>query len=137
MTLHATALEWFGKGFLLLGSSASGKSDLALRLIDNGANLISDDQIIISNENDSLIAKCPDNLQGKLEVRGVGIIKTPFYAVHSINLCFNLQKTVDRFPKKNLKTFKNITIPCYQLNPFEVSAPIKIKHLIHHMNFMQ
>jgi serine kinase of HPr protein (carbohydrate metabolism regulator) len=47
MTLHATAVALGEAGVLLLGPPGSGKSDLALRLIDRGAILIADDLSLI------------------------------------------------------------------------------------------
>jgi len=43
--IHATALELYGNAILLRGEPGSGKSDLALRLIHEGAKLISDDRV--------------------------------------------------------------------------------------------
>ena len=37
--VHATAVRWQGRGILLRGPSGAGKSDLALRLIERGADL--------------------------------------------------------------------------------------------------
>ena len=39
---HGTCVEIDGSGVLLRGPSGSGKSDLALRLIDGGARLVAD-----------------------------------------------------------------------------------------------
>ena len=47
--VHGSAIAIHGKGVLLLGPSGSGKSDLALRLIDRGAKLICDDVVHIEN----------------------------------------------------------------------------------------
>ncbi|MEC9182929.1 MAG: aldolase, partial [Pseudomonadota bacterium] len=41
--VHATAIAIDGKGVLLRGPSGSGKSDLALRLLEAGGVLIGDD----------------------------------------------------------------------------------------------
>ncbi len=48
LTIHATAVALDGVGVLLRGPPGSGKSDLALRLIDQGARLIADDQTALS-----------------------------------------------------------------------------------------
>ena len=42
-TIHATCVAIEGRGVLIVGPSGSGKSDLALRLIDRGAALVADD----------------------------------------------------------------------------------------------
>ena len=54
--IHSTSVVIDDNGVLILGDSGSGKSDLALRLIDNGATLISDD-ISICRKNSSAVAK--------------------------------------------------------------------------------
>ena len=41
--LHASSISLEDNGVLIIGPSGSGKSDLALRMIDSGATLISDD----------------------------------------------------------------------------------------------
>jgi hypothetical protein len=64
-------------GVLLLGASGSGKSDLALRLIERGAQLVSDDRTELFLEDGALWASPPPSIAGLLEVRGVGILKLP------------------------------------------------------------
>lgn len=72
--IHGTAVELFGKAVLLRGQPGSGKSDLALKLIDRGATLISDDQIRIEKEGGSLFLSAPKSIANLLEIRGLGII---------------------------------------------------------------
>ncbi|MHA1114324.1 MAG: HPr kinase/phosphorylase, partial [Alphaproteobacteria bacterium] len=79
MTLvHATCVSLWGAGILLRGPSGSGKSDLALRLIDGGAVLVADDQVSLELRDGGLFASPPAATAGKLEVRGVGIVTVPF-----------------------------------------------------------
>ena len=60
---------------LISGPSGSGKSDLALRLLDRGFTLVSDDQTIVRKDGDRLIASAPPTIKGKLEIRGIGIVE--------------------------------------------------------------
>ena len=46
-TLHSTSVVIEDAGVIIIGNSGSGKSDLALRLIDSGATLISDDVTLL------------------------------------------------------------------------------------------
>ena len=64
-----------GRAVLISGPSGSGKSDLALRLIDRGFTLVSDDQTIVRRDGDRLFASAPPTIKGKLEIRGVGIVE--------------------------------------------------------------
>ena len=59
---------------LISGPSGAGKSDLALRLLDRGFTLVSDDRTILRKDGNKLIASAPPTIEGKLEIRGVGIV---------------------------------------------------------------
>ena len=74
-THHASTVAVDGRAVLITGPSGSGKSDLALRLLDRGFTLVSDDQTIVRREGNKLIASAPPNIAGKLEIRGVGIVE--------------------------------------------------------------
>lgn len=115
--LHATCVEWFGLGVLIRGKSGAGKSDLALRLIDAGAALVADDQVLLENG----IASAPARLQGLLEVRGFGIVKLPFAETTAIALTVDLCSAdeIERLPDR----FDGIV----RLDPFCASAVAKIK----------
>lgn len=115
--LHATCVEWFGRGVLIRGKSGAGKSDLALRLIDAGAVLVADDQVLLENG----IASAPARLQGLLEVRGFGIVKLPFAETTAIALTVDLCSAdeIERLPDR----FDGIM----RLDPFCASAVAKIK----------
>ena len=63
-----------GRAVLIAGPSGAGKSDLALRLIDRGFTLVSDDQTIVKRDGDRLLASAPPTIAGKLEIRGIGIV---------------------------------------------------------------
>ena len=71
--LHATAISINGQAVLLIGPPGSGKSDLALRLIDRGALLIADDQVALTEVDGVLHASAPAATAGLIEVRGLGI----------------------------------------------------------------
>ena len=69
---------------LILGEPGTGKSGLALRLIDEPGfgisgvllrgELVADDQVIVTRDQDKLVASAPATLRGKLEIRGLGIV---------------------------------------------------------------
>src|SRR3954447_22487577 len=74
-TVHASTVATEGRAVVIAGPSGSGKSDLALRLLDRGFTLVSDDQTTIKRDGDRLIASAPPNIAGKLEIRGIGIVE--------------------------------------------------------------
>ena len=76
MLVHATTLDIAGLGVLILGASGVGKSDLALRLIADGALLVADDQTLVEARGDELWATAPATIAGLIEARGVGIVPT-------------------------------------------------------------
>src|SRR6476469_1669496 len=74
-TVHASTVAVDGRAVLITGPSGAGKSDLALRLIDRGFTLVSDDQTIVKRDGDRLLATAPPTIAGKLEIRGIGIVE--------------------------------------------------------------
>ena len=57
--IHGACVDLSGAGVLLRGPSGSGKSDLALRLIDGGASLVADDRVDLEVRDGNLAAHAP------------------------------------------------------------------------------
>jgi serine kinase of HPr protein (carbohydrate metabolism regulator) len=125
--LHATAVAIGGVAVLIEGPSGSGKSDLALRLIDRGAVLISDDQTLLIRAGSRLLARPPQTIAGKLEVRGVGILSMPHVADIPVAMLVTLQDQVQRMPDRRIRRIAGIDVPEVAIEPFHSSAPIKIE----------
>lgn len=66
-----------GRGVLITGAVGSGKSSLALALIDRGAELVGDDGVTLEARNGRTWAAPPPNIAGKLEIRNVGLVDLP------------------------------------------------------------
>ncbi len=120
-------------GVLILGRSGSGKSDLALRLIARGAQLVSDDRTELSISRGRLIARAPARLVGLLEVRGLGIVKMPHAASAAIALVVELSASVPRMPErrfyhppKSLALPRGARPPLVVLDAYEASAAEKV-----------
>jgi serine kinase of HPr protein (carbohydrate metabolism regulator) len=130
-TLHATCVAIDGRGVLLLGPSGAGKSDLALRLIDRGATLVSDDGVAISIEAGAAIASAPATIAGQMEIRGLGIVETPVMDKAPVALCIVLEAG-ERMPSDPLPSIRvvGVAIPTLALSPFEGSAPIKVERAL-------
>lgn len=127
LTVHATTIAIDGHGVLLRGRSGSGKSDLALRLIEDGAELVSDDQTSLTTEGGKVIAQAPAALTGLLEVRGIGIVTLPHRDRVVLTLLADLDAAPDRLPEEDQDTISGIRLPRLALAPFEASAPAKLR----------
>jgi serine kinase of HPr protein (carbohydrate metabolism regulator) len=127
--VHGTTVELAGIGVLLRGASGSGKSDLALRLIDSGAHLVADDRTLLRREGDVLIAAPPPTIAGRLEVRGIGIVAVPNVASSVLRLVVDLVApgAVERLPEPGFARLLGIDLPLISLTPFEASAAAKLR----------
>ncbi len=101
MLIHASCVAINGRGLLITGPSGAGKSALALQLMALGAALVADDQTELTLENSQLIARCPPNLSGLIEARGIGILRAPAITQAEIALVADLaQPEPDRLPPR-------------------------------------
>lgn len=127
-TVHATSVAIEGRAVLLCGASGMGKSDLALRLIDRGAILISDDYTIVQCSEGKLDASAPATIAGKMEVRGLGVIDVPSIDHARLALIIDLSQDIDRMPADpEERIIAGATLPVVKVAPFEASAPIKVE----------
>jgi len=141
--VHATSLilgracEPFGTtvdgAVLLLGGSGSGKSDVALRLIAIGAQLLSDDQTALFVDSGRLSAQAPPSLYGRMEIRGVGIVTMQAARSAPVMLAVILDRAtgIPRLPDPLRYTPPEALgavqgPPLLYLSPFEASTPAKI-----------
>ena len=126
--IHATCIAIHGHAVLLTGASGSGKSDLALRLIDRGAQLVSDDYTDLCAQDGRLIASPPETIQGRMEARGLGIMDMPFVPEAPVCLLITLDQPVPRLPLEQcFTTIAGIAIETMSLSAHEASAPIKVE----------
>ncbi len=130
--MHSSSVVIDDNGVLIMGNSGSGKSDLALRLIDNGATLISDDisdDISICKKTlNNIYLYCPPEIKGLLEVREIGIMTVPFVEKIKLQLVVNLKsKNNERFPKDSSLKILGIKIPLINIDGKNSSAVAKIK----------
>ncbi|TPG21567.1 aldolase [Sphingomonas koreensis] len=127
-TLHASCVAIGGRAVLIEGRSGSGKSDLALRLIDRGATLVSDDYTVLVRDKGQLMAITPANIAGRIEVRGIGIVPMDHVERVPVALVITLTDLVERFPdERPERTVAGVALPEIALNPFEITAPIKVE----------
>jgi HPr kinase/phosphorylase len=105
---------------LVLGPSGSGKSDLVLRLLSRGFELVADDRVDIAEG----IVSCPSELAGLLEVRGLGIVRLPHRAQARLVLVVELDGRADRMPLPEF--YPGLDVPIVHIDAFAASAPERV-----------
>ena len=128
--IHAGCVAIGGRGVLIAGASGRGKSDLALRLIDRGALLVSDDYTMLTVAGDRLIGSAPATIAGRIEIRGVGIVELPTSREIPIALYVDLDATPERLPEPGRIELRGIALPSLALAALEASAPIKLEQAL-------
>lgn len=146
LTLHATCVALGNCGVLLVGPSGSGKSDLALRLIDQpgrgiGAavmdgRLVADDQVVLTRKGDDLIASAPERLAGLMEIRGQGIVRLAPGGPVKLSLMVVLApaEDIERHPVEDSETpFLGCPLACIAIDPSTASAPARVRAALAHV----
>jgi len=126
---HATSVAIDGRAVLIFGPPGSGKSDLALRLIADGARLIADDGTRLHRDGAGVLASPPETIAGMMEVRGVGVVTVPGAATMAdafpVALAVDLvadPADVARLPDPATRELAGVAVPCVSLWGFAASA---------------
>lgn len=117
---QASAVVIDGRALLIEGPPGSGKSSLALALIERGAGLIGDDAVTLTAQNDCLIASAPPNIAGLIELRGVGLATLPLVAPAPVALILTLGGPLsDRLPSAPLprRVIAGVAVPVLGFDP--------------------
>jgi HPr kinase/phosphorylase len=110
-TLHGTCVAYGQSGLLIIGTSGSGKSALALALIGMGAVLVADDRVIARNFEGVLTAHCPPAIQGMIEARGIGLLAAKTQPTTLITCVVDLdQIEPDRLPPHRVLTILGVEV---------------------------
>jgi serine kinase of HPr protein (carbohydrate metabolism regulator) len=126
--IHASSFAIGDKAVLICGRSGFGKSDLALRLVDRGATLVSDDYTLVQRKEWALLASPPSQIRGKMEVRGIGIIDFPFTEAIPVGLMVLIDEPVARLPEgPETRKIVGVEVPVITLPGLEASSPIKVE----------
>ena len=125
---HSTSVVIEDLGLMIRGQSGSGKSDLALRLIDSGATLISDDLTICKKIGDYLYLYPHSNTKGLLEVREIGIMTVPYVENIKLTLVVELvEEKSERIPGMMSCSILGMKFPKIKIFGKSSSAVAKIK----------
>ncbi|ODA67768.1 HPr kinase/phosphorylase [Methyloligella halotolerans] len=135
--LHGTCVAFGQDAILLRGRSGAGKSDLALRCLalqdpENPPMLVADDQVrVAAGADGSVTARPPERLAGKMEVRGLGIIETPYLAQARLVVVCDLvpEEEVPRMLPEQPQTamVAGAALPIIKLAAFHASSAMKVK----------
>jgi HPr kinase/phosphorylase len=129
MLIYATAIAIDGHAVLLRGFSGAGKSDLGLRLIDAGAQLVADDQCELARRGDTIVVSAPPTIAGLIEVRGIAIMRLESLPEAPLALIADLMPSnlIERLPSRRTEMILGLAIPVIAASPFEASAPAKLR----------
>ncbi len=97
--MQASVVVISGRALLIQGAPGSGKSSLALALIDRGAGLIGDDGVTLERRGDIVWASPPPNIAGLIEIHGVGLVEIPIAKPAPLSLILDLDGRPDRMPE--------------------------------------
>lgn len=127
--LHGTCVQVKGQAVLITGKPGSGKSSLALQLIDRGAVLIADDQTSLSQEEGEIVVRAPEALKGLMEVRGVGICQFPCQEKSFLKLFVEICDSIDveRLPEPIFIEYYGIKVPYLKLLKGDPLGAIKVE----------
>jgi HPr kinase/phosphorylase len=120
MQIHGSCASRTGDGVLLIGPPGAGKSDLLLRLLARGFDLVADDRVEIVDG----IARPVVALAGLLEVRGLGIVRLPYVASTRLALAVELVGSAARLPGPTRDDRLNLQL--VQIDPQAASAPERV-----------
>lgn len=114
-----------GRALLIEGASGAGKSALALALIDRGATLVSDDIVSLTSGKDRLVAAPAPNIEGKLEIRNLGIAEFPAISA-PVALLITLDENAPRYIEAaEQRELAGISIPAVSLFPETDALPLR------------
>lgn len=124
VVMQASAVAIGARALLIEGPPGSGKSSLALSLIDRGAGLIGDDAVTLTAKSGRLIASPPPNITGLLEVRGVGLVQLPVASPAPVALILSLGGPLaGRLPETPLaaRSIAGVAVPVLAFEPGTVA----------------
>jgi serine kinase of HPr protein (carbohydrate metabolism regulator) len=127
--LIATRLGERWRGALIEGPSGSGKSDLALRMLERGFRLVADDRTELWTAEGRLFGRAPDALAGLIEVRGQGIqpaLALPLAQVVLVVRC----GVPERMPEPQVAELLGISLPAVTIAALEASSAAKLSRAL-------
>ncbi|MDX2482799.1 MAG: HPr kinase/phosphatase C-terminal domain-containing protein [Pseudodonghicola sp.] len=128
--LHASCVAIAGRGLLIAGASGRGKSALALQMMALGAELVSDDRVVLHRAGDAILASAPPAIAGLIEARGLGLLQmqpagpTPVFALLDLD-----RDEPDRLPQPRQSDLLGRSVTLL----YRVDAPHFPAALVHYL----
>jgi len=124
-TIHASAVVVGARAVLIRGAAGSGKSQLALRLIEAPASLerpfarlVADDRVAVAEAYGRLMVSPPAALAGLIEIRGLGIRRIAYEPLAVVGLVVDLgDEAAERMPSRRKVEIASVTLPLLCLHP--------------------
>lgn len=124
--VQLTCVAIGGRGLLIDGAPGSGKSSLALALIDRGAVLVGDDGVLVEESAGRLTVAAHPNTVGKLEVRNLGILDFAVSVPVPAALLVRLDGAAPRFIEQaQAFELEGISLPSVALWPKSPVLPLR------------
>ena len=122
---NVTCVAIGGRAVLIQGAPASGKSSLALALIDRGGELVGDDGVTLERRGNRVWAAPPPVTAGKLEIRNVGVVHLPAPEA-PLALVVRLDRHAPRFVEQaSVAELLGDHVPELALYPEAASLPLR------------
>jgi serine kinase of HPr protein (carbohydrate metabolism regulator) len=131
--LIAARLGGYWRGVLIEGPPGAGKSDLALRALDQGFCLAADDRVLLWTCDGAVFGRAPDALQGLMEIRGLQVVAVPALAFAQVALVARCGAS-ERIPDPQFADILGVSVPRIDLDPREASAPAKLRRALSHFD---
>jgi serine kinase of HPr protein (carbohydrate metabolism regulator) len=122
---NVSCVSMRGRAMLITGEPGSGKSSLALALLDRGAELVGDDGVTLREEDGQVLASPPPNTAGLIEIRNVGLLEVPT-ASAPVAIIVNLAEDAERLPLGAAEALLlGIPLPQVDLYPHTPTLPLR------------
>jgi HPr kinase/phosphorylase len=139
--VHATTISLNGTAVMLRGGSGSGKSDLALQILETSGTgltgqiittaLVADDQTVLLRQDQVILASAPDSIKDLLEVRGQGVLGVKAVLNVPLVLVVDLKPfaRIERLPQpEDLQThILGLSVPLISIDPTTPSAAARLR----------
>lgn len=126
LALQASCVAIGERGLLIEGPPGSGKSGLALALIDRGAVLVGDDSLMVEADAGRLVARPHPQTRGLLEVRNLGLVRMPVCEQVPVSLVVRLDEAAARYIEEpDTALIEAVPIPLVRLWPESQSLVLK------------